>query len=101
MIKETMASIKKAEKQGEEIVNKANEDAEKNIKKANKNTIIIFKIYYLQKENNLHFAFILLLNFNYQQSNVICPEGVETEVMNSQKILASLVGGYRLYNFQD
>ena len=27
MIKETMASIKKAEKQGEEIVNKANEDA--------------------------------------------------------------------------
>ena len=35
MIKETMASIKKAEKQGEEIVNKANEDAEKNIKKAN------------------------------------------------------------------
>ena len=30
-----MASIKKAEKQGEEIVNKANEDAEKNIKKAN------------------------------------------------------------------
>ena len=35
MIKETMASIKKAEKQGEEIVNKANEDAENNIKKAN------------------------------------------------------------------
>ena len=33
MIKETMASIKKAEKQGEEIVNKANEDAENNIKK--------------------------------------------------------------------
>ena len=32
MIKETMASIKKAEKQGEEIVNKANEDAENNIK---------------------------------------------------------------------
>ena len=28
MIKETMASIKKAEKQGEEIVNKANEDAD-------------------------------------------------------------------------
>ena len=35
MIKETMASIRKVEKEAEEIVNKANEDAENNIKKAN------------------------------------------------------------------